>query len=89
MSNTSEDFARYADAERRLCDEAGPLLASIFRDIECRAGVAITEVRVTFDRASNNGDEVSANCTIVNVRPILSSGRHDPAETKRSASNQG
>jgi len=92
MSNTSEDFARYADAERKLCDEAGPLLAAIFRDIERRAGVVITEVRVTLDRASNDGEEVSANCTIVNARPVLSA-RHDLAETQRLAghshSNQG
>jgi hypothetical protein len=93
ISISNDDFGRYADAERQLCDQAGPLLAAIFRDIESRAGVFITEVRVTLDRASNDGQEVSANCTIVNARPTLSFGHHDPADTKPSAgyspSNQG
>jgi hypothetical protein len=71
MSNSSDDFARYADAERQLCDEAGPLLAAIFHDIERRAGIFITELRVTLDRTGNGGDSISANCTIVAARPSL------------------
>ncbi len=64
MSQFSEEFARMAVAERWLCAEAGPLLDTIVRSIESRAGIVIGELRVTFDRQSANGFSV-ANCTIV------------------------
>jgi hypothetical protein len=61
----SEEFGRYAEAERRICDEAGPIFASIVRAVEADAGLVIAEVRVTFDRTIRNGEPMSANCTIV------------------------
>ena len=50
MSRSTEEFAHYAEAERRLCDEAGPAIAAIVRSVEANAGLQIAEVRVTFDR---------------------------------------
>jgi hypothetical protein len=65
MSSSSQDFARYANAERHLCDEAAPLLATIIRDIESRVGIRIAEVRVTVDRVDSDSGSIVANCTIV------------------------
>jgi len=39
MSISSEEFARHAEAERQLCDEAAPLLATIIRAIEIHTGL--------------------------------------------------
>jgi len=64
MSISSEEFARYAKAERQLCDEAAPLLATIIRAIEVRTGLCVTEVRVTVDEANRSKDASAINCTI-------------------------
>jgi len=76
----SEEFARYAEAERRICDEAGPMFATIIRAVEASAGLVIAEVRVTFDRTIRTGDLMSANCTIVRAAPALPLAGHDTRE---------
>lgn len=68
MSNVGDEFARYANAEREFCDEAEPLLAAIIRGIEARAGLRITEVRVTIDRTRSLDGSITANCTIVSAQ---------------------
>jgi hypothetical protein len=65
MSSSGRDFERYANAERQLCEDAAPLLASIIRDIESRMGIRIAEVRVTLDSSDSAGGSPVANCTIV------------------------
>jgi hypothetical protein len=70
MSRSTEEFAHYAEAERRLCDEAGPAVAAIIRSVEANTGLQIAEVRVTFDRTLSSGELVSANCTIVRATPV-------------------
>ena len=91
MSQFSKEFARMAVAERWLCAEAGPLLDTIVRSIESRAGIAIGELRVTFDRQSGNGFSV-ANCTIVRADIVsddlgeAGSPPHEKAERTRSPS---
>jgi hypothetical protein len=73
MSNLEEDIARYSSAERQLCDEAGPLLGAIIREVETRCGLRISELRVTIDWANTVDGEISANCTIVHAQePDLS-----------------
>lgn len=84
---TSEEFARYAEAERRICDEAGPMFAAIIRAVEASAGLVIAEVRVTFDRTIRKVDLMSANCTIVRAVPAPPSDAHDTRE-QRYASKQ-
>ena len=68
MSNLGEEFTRYARAERELGEQAAPLLAAIIRAVEARAGLCITEVRVTLNRASSLNGSITANCTIVNAK---------------------
>jgi hypothetical protein len=68
---TSEEFARYADAERRICDEAGPMFATVIRAVEASAGLVIAEIRVTFDRTTSADELIAANCTIVRATPAL------------------
>jgi len=77
MSNLSEEISRYAQAERQLGDEAGPLIAAIIRSIEARAGLCITELRVTVDWASCINGSIPANCTIVRAHTSLPSEGHD------------
>ena len=65
MDQGSDEFARLADAERWLCEEAAPLLDDVVRSIEHRAGITIREIRVTFDDTNGYKNFSSANCTIV------------------------
>lgn len=74
MSSSSEAFARYAKAERQLCDGVGKTLAAIARAIEADTGIVVTELRVTFDRARDPGDAISANCTIVHAHVAPTQG---------------
>jgi hypothetical protein len=76
MSNVSDEFARYAKAERRLCDEAAPVLAAIVQTIEVHAGLCITEVRVTVDWAKRSNGSIAANCTIVRAHNASTSDGH-------------
>ena len=64
MSISSEEFARFAEAERQLCDEAAPLLATIIRAIEVRTGLCVAEVRVTVDPANRSTDAPSVSETL-------------------------
>jgi hypothetical protein len=73
MSNSTEEFARYAEAERQLHDMAAPVLATIIRAIEARRGVCIDEVRVTVDHANRSDDASAINCTIIRAHLALSS----------------
>src|SRR6266480_1524185 len=73
MSISSEEFARYAEAERQLCDEAGPLLAMIIRAIEVHRGLCVAEVRVTVDQANRSKDASAINCTIMRAHLAPSS----------------
>ena len=68
MSNLDEEIARYSGAERQLCDEAGPLLGAIIREVKTRCGLRISELRVTVDWANKVDGEISANCTIVQAQ---------------------
>ena len=68
MSKLEEAVARYAGAERQLCDEAGPILGAVIRGVEARCGLRISELRVTIDWASSVDGEISANCTIVDAQ---------------------
>lgn len=74
MSNSSEEFARYAEAERQLHDAAAPVLATIVRAIEARGGVCIDEVRVTVDHGNRSNEASAVNCTIIRAHLAPSSG---------------
>lgn len=76
MSNASDEFARYAKAERTLCDEAAPLLATIIRTIEDQVGLRLTEIRVTVDWAKRSEGSISANCTVVHAYDASTSDGH-------------
>jgi hypothetical protein len=84
MSTSSEEFASYAEAERRLCDEAGPVVAAIIRSVEASTGLQIAEVRVTFDRTTRTGELISANCTIARAASSTSSNGYSDAEEGHS-----
>jgi hypothetical protein len=76
MSISSEEFARDAEAERKLSDEAAPLLARIIRGIEAQTGLCIAEVRVTVDPANRSTDASAIRCTI--MRAHLAPSFHGP-----------
>jgi hypothetical protein len=82
MSNLEEAFARYAGAERQLCNEAAPLLGAIIRGVEARAGLRISELRVTVDWANSVNGAITANCTIVHAEETAHS-------TQSTTSNRG
>lgn len=65
MSIASEIFSPYAQAEKELCDEAGPLLTEIVKEGEQRNGVKIKEIRVTLESPAPSNLWSGANCVIV------------------------
>lgn len=65
MSTANDNFAPYAQAEKELCDKAGPLLAEILKEVEQRNGIAIKEIRVTFEEPAPTNLWSGANCVIV------------------------
>jgi hypothetical protein len=70
MSNSNEEFERYAKAERQFCDEAGPVLDEVIRSVEARAGLHVTELRITVDWANRDDGSIMANCTIVRAHVV-------------------
>ena len=74
MSNSSEEFARHAKAERLLCDEAGPAIAAVIRDIELHSGLCIAEIRVTVDWTNRANGSIDPTCTIVRTHPLRANG---------------
>jgi hypothetical protein len=89
MSNISDEFARYAKAERRLCDEAGPVLAAIVQALEADAGLRITEFRVTVDWGKRANGSIAANCTIVHARNASTSDGPDTVGAAASTQPPG
>ena len=67
MSIARDEFIRIADAERQLCEEAGPTICDVIRDVMARTGLRITDFRVTLDSNGVKDATVSANCTIVHA----------------------
>jgi hypothetical protein len=65
MTKNTDEFARYSLAERQLCDEAGPLLSQLISKVERDHDVTINEVRVTIERATQEGPWGDVTCTIV------------------------
>ena len=61
----AEAFARYAKAEKELCERAGTVLTNIINEIESRQGITIAELRVTMDRSHSGNGWPAANCVIV------------------------
>jgi hypothetical protein len=83
MSELSEEFARYAQAEKHLCEEASCVLTAVIGDIEARAGLRITQFGVTIDKHSWPGGLSSANCKIVNARDAANSPSAKPPAGER------
>ena len=77
MSNSNEEFERYAKAELQFCDLAGPVLDEIIRSIEARAGLRIAELRITADWANRDDGSIMANCTIVRAHAVERSDDRD------------
>ncbi|MEO8738445.1 MAG: hypothetical protein ABI537_01930 [Casimicrobiaceae bacterium] len=78
MSVAHEEFSRIADAERQLCEEAGPVIRDVIRAIMARTGLRITEVRVTLDLEQLTDHAHGANCTIIDVdtNPTFNGGQN-------------
>ncbi len=89
MSNVSDEFARYARAERQFCDEAAPVVAEIIQMIEVQAGLCITEIRVTVDWAKRSEGAISANCTIVHAHNASTSDGHGTLRAAYSTETPG
>ena len=64
MSADSDAFARYAKAEKELCETVGAMLAQTIQEIEDKYAIRIAEFRVTMDRAGPLGSS-RANCVLV------------------------
>lgn len=63
--SSADNISAYARAEKELCDKAGPLLIEILKEIEERNGIAIKEIRATFEKPAPSNLWSGANCVIV------------------------
>ncbi len=64
MSRDADQLASFATAEKELCEQAGPLVAGIIRDIEGRHKIRIREIRITVNPSELNGSWGGVNCVI-------------------------
>jgi hypothetical protein len=64
MSSTAEQLACVANAEKHLCEHAGPLIARIIEEIENRLDIKIGELRLTMNASGINTSWGGINCVI-------------------------
>jgi hypothetical protein len=64
MSSAAEQLACVANAEKHLCEQAGPLIARIIEEIENRLDIKIGEVRLTMNASEINTSWGGINCVI-------------------------
>ncbi len=86
MSIDGETFARYAKAERDLCQKAGAALIEIIDEIQESYGIKIAEVRVTVDPSDFSNGWPAANCVMVKEHQGCASDRA-PLNVEHSASS--
>ena len=89
MSDSSQEFARYAKAERHLCEAAVPILNEVILAIEAQAGLRIAEARITVDWSHGQDGSVVANCTIVRAHAIPHSDGDGSSYHARPGSSAG
>ena len=89
MSNSSEEFASHAKAEWLLCDDVGPALAAVIRDIELHLGLCIDEIRVTVDWTNGANGSMGPTCTIVRAHVNPASDGDDRRRTGHSTETPG
>ncbi len=65
MSIDTETFARYARAEKDLCQKAGAAMSKIIKEVEESHGLKIAEMRVTVDHSHLSNSWPVANYVIV------------------------
>jgi hypothetical protein len=65
MSKAGKEISRYATAELSLCNQAGPMLIDLVREIEKKSGIKVREIRVTIDAPDAPNGWAGANCVIV------------------------
>jgi len=64
MSLSADQLTNFANAEKQLCEQAGPLVARIIEDIENRFHIKIGEVRMTMNASEINRRWGGVNCVI-------------------------
>jgi uncharacterized protein with GYD domain len=69
MSDERKTVSSYARAEKRLCDEAGPRLIDVVREIEQSSGIRVREIRVTVGAPDAPNGWAGANFVIVREVP--------------------
>ena len=85
MRIDDEAFARYAKAEKELCEMAGTVLTGIIKEIEIRHGIRIAELRVTMDGAEGHGWP-AANCVMVREEDVQAADQTKIAARESPAS---
>lgn len=64
MSLAADHLTTFANAEKHLCEQAGPLVARIIQEIENRFHIKIGEVRMTINPSEINRSFGGINCVI-------------------------
>ncbi len=64
MSPSADHVTTFANAEKHLCEQAGPLVARIIQEIENRYHIKIGEVRMTMNPSAINRSSGGINCVI-------------------------
>ena len=64
MSSAAHQLACVANAEKHLCEQAGPLVARIIQEIENRYRIKVGEIRMTMNPSEINRSWGGVTCVI-------------------------
>jgi hypothetical protein len=64
MSHAADQLTSFANAERQLCEQAGPLVARIIQELENRYQLKIREIRISINPSEISRSWGGINCVI-------------------------
>ena len=80
MSLAADHLTTFANAEKHLCEQAGPLVARIIQEIENRFHIKIGEVRMTINPSEINRSFGGINCVITQADVAPGANRRGAAD---------
>jgi hypothetical protein len=80
MSLAADHLTTFANAEKHLCEQAGPLVARIVQEMENRFHIKIGEVRMTMNPSKINRSFGGINCVITQAHVAPGANRRVAAD---------
>ena len=80
MSHAADHLTTFANAEKYLYEQAGPLVARIIQEIEDRFHIKIGEIRMTMNPSEINRSFGGINCVITQADVAPGANRRGAAD---------